>query len=146
MQVSIDPNALFAGSLQKRSDWVRSWNPRFVVLTTEALVWHREPTQGSLKQDEDKQRTIVLNSAMTLTVRDGSLYLSQPGSSSLCFRAASEEETQVWLEKLRGVLDTLKAEGRASRWHALSCSQITSAPPFLELPHIGSRNLRQRQL
>ena len=54
----------------------------------------------------------------------------------------------MWLQTLRDVVGTLKAEGRAARWHALSCVKqlLTSAPPFLELPHIGSRNLRQRQL
>ena len=146
MQIVVPCTALLAGSLDKRSEWMRSWNPRFVVLTTEALAWHREPTPGN--HEEPKRRTVVLNSAMTFSVRDGSLHLSQPGCTSLCFRAASDEETQVWLETLRDVVGTLKAEGRAARWHALSCVKqlLTSAPPFLELPHIGSRNLRQRQL
>ena len=107
---------------------------------------HREPSPGN--HEEPKCRTAVLNSAMTFSVRDGSLHVSQPGRTSLCFRAASDEETQVWLQTLRDVVGTLKAEGRAARWHALSCVKqlLTSAPPFLELPHIGSRNLRQRQL
>ena len=144
MQIVVPPSALLAGSLHKRSDWMRAWNTRFVVLTTEALVWHREPSPGAL--EEAKKRTIVLHSAMNLSVKDGLLQLQQPGQGTLVFRAADDDETQVWLDKLRGLLDTLKSEGRASRWHALSCSALHSAPPFLELPHIGSRNLRQRQL
>ena len=141
MQIVVPCTALLAGSLDKRSEWMRSWNPRFVVLTTEALAWHREPTPGN--HEEPKRRTVVLNSAMTFSVRDGSLHLSQPGCTSLCFRAASDEETQVWLETLRDVVGTLKAEGRAARWHALSCVKqlLTSAPPFLELP-ASRRNFR----
>ena len=74
MQIVVPPSALLAGSLYKRSDWMRSWNTRFVVLTTEALVWHREPTPGA--QEEAKKRTIVLHSAMNLSVKDGLLQKS----------------------------------------------------------------------
>ena len=66
MQIVVPCTALLAGSLDKRSEWMRSWNPRFVVLTTEALAWHREPTPGN--HEEPKRRTVVLNSAMTFSV------------------------------------------------------------------------------
>ena len=67
MQIVVPCTALLAGSLDKRSEWMRSWNPRFVVLTTEALAWHREPSPGN--HEEPKCRTAVLNSAMTFSVR-----------------------------------------------------------------------------
>ena len=38
--LAVAEGALIAGPLEKRSDWLRSWNKRFCVLTTEQLAWH----------------------------------------------------------------------------------------------------------
>ena len=35
--LAVAEGALIAGPLQKRSDWLRSWNSRFCVLTTEQV-------------------------------------------------------------------------------------------------------------
>ena len=115
MHIAVPCTALLAGSLSKRSEWMRSWNARFAVLTTEALVWHREPGSPEVGTwERPKRRSVVLNSAMAFSVRDGTLYLSQPGVASLCFRAATDEETQVRPPHITGCSRTLLSEPRTA--------------------------------
>jgi len=61
----VNQGALLAGPLLKRSDWLHAWNPRFAVLTTEALAWLR------LADGSEPMKAILLRSGMQLSVRDG---------------------------------------------------------------------------
>lgn len=61
----MNQGALLAGPLLKRSDWLHAWNPRFAVLTTEALAWLR------LADGSEPMKAILLRSGMRLSVKDG---------------------------------------------------------------------------
>ena len=144
---AVAAGALLAGPLAKRSEWLRSWNRRFCVLTTEELAWHRDTgtsgADGVVASGES--RAVRIHSAMRLVARDGVLLL-QPGAdanSSLWFSAASEPELRVWHKTLRALIDALDAAARIARLHVHENASLFTPSPFTELPHIGSRNLRK---
>ena len=137
---AVAAGAIVAGNLNKRSDWLKSWNRRFFVLTTETLVWY-SPSEA---------RSVALHSHMKLTAQpDGVLKLELgPASdpSAVYLSAASEAELRSWHGALRSLLDALQSEGRVARLHVRENASRFAAPPFAEHPHCGSRNARERRL
>ena len=138
---AVAAGALVAGPLLKRSDWLHSWNKRFAILTPEELAWQREP--GA------EWRSVTLLSEVRTFVRDNGLTLivqpADASSAQLCFRAASEPELLMWHSQIRSLLEALQAEGRVAFLHMRESSAYFSRP-YEEIPHIGSRNHRERAL
>jgi hypothetical protein len=138
---AVAAGALVAGPLLKRSDWLHSWNKRFAILTPEELAWQREP--GA------EWRSVTLLSEVRTFVRDNGLTLivqpADASSAQLCFRAASEPELLMWHSQIRSLLEALQAEGRVAFLHMRESSAYVSRP-YEEIPHIGSRNHRERAL
>eukprot|EP00966_Prymnesium_polylepis_P087122 2016078-Prymnesium_polylepis.1 len=132
--------ALLAGPLSKRSEWLHSWNKRFCTLTTEELAWLPADRAG-------EWRSVTLLSTVRLLVRDATLVLQPAGTPAhqYCFRAASEPELRMWHAQIRAILEGIQAEGRVARLHMRE-SSARFAAPFVEVPHIGSRNHRERGL
>ena len=147
---AVAAGALLAGPLAKRSEWLHTWNRRFCVLTTEELAWHKDT--GSSGADgvaaSGESRAVRIHSTMRIVAKDGVLLL-QPGkepASSLWFSAASEPELRVWHKMLRSLIDNLDSTARIARLHVHENSSRFAPAPFAELPHIGSRNLREGKL
>ena len=139
---AVAAGALVAGPLSKRSDWLHSWNKRFCILTTEELAWQRDPGANATSE----WRTLSLLTDVKLFVRDGgSTLVIQAEGAAQFFRAASEPELRMWHSQMRNIVEALQAEGRVARLHMRE-SQAHFATPFLEMPHIGSRNHRARTL
>ena len=84
-----------------------------------------------------------------MTIRDGAcLVLQAPpedGGQALWFRAASPPELQVWQRELGDLLAGLQSEAALARLLARERRHVICMPPFVELPHAGSRNLRERR-
>ena len=143
---AVAAGALLAGPLAKRSEWLHSWNRRFCVLTTEELTWQSETAlEGNSSTDT---RSVRMHSGIRLVARDGVLML-QPSSdtaSSLWFSAASEPELRVWYRTLRTLLDELDSATRIARLHVHENASRFCTADFEEMPHLGARNLRERQL
>ena len=116
------------------------WRIALQAERLDALVEHAplcSPGAGAARarhqeQEEAKKRTIVLHSAMNLSVKTG-CSSSSSRAGTLVFRAADDGEARVWLDKLRGLLDTLKSEGRVAVARA-QLPALHSRPHFLELP------------
>ena len=70
---AVAAGALLAGAVLKRSEWLKHWNPRFAVLTTEQLCYYRS---ASPKGGEGERHAIPLAAGMTLSTCDGGLSLS----------------------------------------------------------------------
>ena len=110
MQIVVPCTALLAGSLDKRSEWMRSWNPRFVVLTTEgaqAMVFPTAETLPELKSLAGKSKKsgalAVVNSQIR-TNNDGSNLISDLGIGP--WKKKNEEflaqfEMVYWLSEQR---------------------------------------------
>ena len=132
--------ALLAGPLFKRSEWLHSWNKRFCTLSTEELAWLPADRAG-------EWRSVTLLSTVRLLVRESTLVLQPAGTSAhqYCFRAASEPELRMWHAQIRAILEGIQAEGRVARLHMRESCALFAAP-FVEVPHIGSRNHRERGL
>ena len=85
-----------------------------------------------------------------MTIRDGAcLVLQAPpedGGQALWFRAASPPELEVWQRELGDLLAGLQSEAALARLLARERRHVICMPPFVELPHAGSRNLRERRL
>ena len=128
---AVAAGALHAGPLLKRSGW-RSWKKQFAVLTTEEIAW---------KTDDNDWQSLVFSSEIQAAVSDSTL--SFP--ADLRFRAASEPELLMWHFLIGEVLERLAASYRIARRHAHE-SRTRLAHPFVEVPHAGSRNLRERSL
>ena len=167
---AVAEGALIAGPLEKRSDWVKSWNPRFCVLTTEQLAWHPGPGTSSERLSErlsdadapvDKRRSstkesmgsggwrcVVMSSGVTVGASGGETLTLQPGDSKdmLHFRASTPAETESWHVQLSTLVEALQAEAKLARLHLRESASLFDARTFMEHPHIGSRNLRQRSL
>jgi hypothetical protein len=111
---------------------LRSWKTRFAVLTTEEIAW---------KADDGDWQSLVFSSEMQAAVSEGTLSLLP----DLRFRAASEPELLMWHFLIGEVLERLTASCRIARAHAHQC-RSRLAHPFVEVPHAGSRNLRERSL
>lgn len=137
---AVAAGALLAGPLLKRSEWLHAWNKRFCILTTEELAWLPTDRAG-------EWRAVTLLSTLRLVVRDNTLVLipsSQP-AQQFCFRAASEPELRMWHAQTCAILEGLQCEARLARLHLRESSARFSAP-FIEVPHIGSRNHHERSL
>ena len=52
----------------------------------------------------------------------------------------------MWAQELKSLLSALCEEARAARLCVRENAALFSAPPFVEHPHAGSRNLRERRL
>ena len=141
---AVAAGALLAGPLSKRSDWLHTWNKRFCVLTTEALSWHKD---SGLEAVSDS-RVLRMHSKVHLIAKDGTLCImhSKDQPAPLWFSAASEPELRVWHRTLRALVDSLDAAARIARVHIHENGSRFSAAPFTELPHMGSRNLREGRL
>ena len=141
---AVAAGALLAGPLSKRSDWLHTWNKRFCVLTTEALSWHKD---SGLEAVSDS-RVLRMHSKVHLRAKDGLLCIehSKDQPAPLWFSAASEPELRVWHRTLRALVDSLDAAARIARVHIHENGSRFSAAPFTELPHTGSRNLREGRL
>ena len=138
---AVAAGALLAGAVLKRSEWLKHWNPRFVVLTTEQLCYyHAAGPNGGVGE----RRSILLTAGMTVSACDGGLCLSCV--PPFHFRCSSDAELQVWARELRSLLEGLTEEARAARLCVRENAALFSAPPFAEHPHAGSRNLRERRL
>ena len=137
---AVAAGALLAGPLSKRSEWLHSWNKRFCILTTEELAWLPADRAGDW-------RSVILLSSLRLIVRESTLVLQPSGQANqqLSFRAASEPELRMWHAQIRAILDALQSEGRVARLHMRESSSRFTVP-FIEVPHIGSRNHRERAL
>ena len=138
---AVADGALHAGPLTKRTEWLYSWKSRFVVLNTEALAW-QHPSSG-------EWRALPMRSSTKMQIKDGCLVLQAPaedGSSSLWFKAASPPELRIWQTVVGDLIAALQAEAALARLLARERRDVISTPPFVELPHAGSRNLRERQL
>ena len=159
--LAVAEGALIAGPLQKRSDWLRAWNTRFCVLTTEQLAWHPGPANsrpsggGTAWQQQQAAlggsgawRCIVLGSGVTVsTGADGALALhASDARETLLFRGGSAAETEGWRAQLTALVETLQGEAKIARLHVRENAALFDARTFVEHPHIGSRNLRQRSL
>lgn len=146
---AVAAGALLAGPLSKRSEWLHTWNKRFCVLTTEELSWHRD--SGGAAEAVSDSRVLRMHSKVHLIAKDGVLCIT-PGSAPaamaapLWFSAASEPELRVWHRTLRALIDSLDAAARIARVHIHENGSRFSAAPFTELPHAGSRNLREGRL
>ena len=136
---AVAAGALLAGAVLKRSEWLKHWNPRFAVLTTEQLCYYRS---ASPKGGEGERHAIPLAAGMTLSTCDGGLSLSCV--PPFHFRCSSDAELNVWAQQLRSLLSALQEEARAARLCVRENAPRFSAPPFAEHPHAGSRNLRDR--
>lgn len=139
--LAVAKGALLAGPLAKRSEWLHSWNIRFAVLTTEALLWQRELSGSSMER-----RALLLDSMTRLSVRNDSLLLQPSDGTTLWFRAASAAELSAWQQQLSMLLATLQTSARVVRLWMREHSAIIAGPPLAELPHAGSRNARARAL
>jgi len=138
---AVAAGALLAGAVLKRSEWLKHWNPRFAVLTTEQLCYyHAAGPNGGVGE----RRSILLTAGMTVSACDGGLCLSCV--PPFHFRCSSDAELQVWARELRSLLEGLTEEARAARLCVRENAALFSAPPFAEHPHAGSRNLRERRL
>ena len=138
---AVAAGALLAGAVLKRSEWLKRWNPRFAVLTTEQLYYYHSasPTGGV-----GERRAILLTAGMTVSACDGGLALSCV--PPFHFRCSSDAELRVWAQELKSLLGALREEARAARLCVRENAALFSAPPFVEHPHAGSRNLRERRL
>ena len=141
---AVAAGALLAGPLSKRSDWLHTRNKRFCVLTTAALSWHKD---SGLEAVSDS-RVLRMHSKVHLKAKDGLLCIehSKDQPAPLWFSAASEPELRVWHRTLRALVDSLDAAARIARVHIHENGSRFSAAPFTELPHTGSRNLREGRL
>ena len=142
---AVAAGALLAGPLAKRSEWLHSWNRRFCVLTTEELSWSRE---GASAEPSSESRSVRMHSGVRLVARDGVLLLQsgKDATSALWFSAASEPELRVWHRTLRALIDSLDSSARVARIHVHENASLFSSAAFSELPHLGSRNLREGRL
>ena len=52
----------------------------------------------------------------------------------------------MWHRTLRGLIDALDSASRVARLHVHEHASRFRPLPFAELPHIGSRNLREGEL
>jgi len=95
----VNQGALLAGPLLKRSDWLHAWNPRFAVLTTEALAWLR------LADGSEPMKAILLISSSPSS--------PFPSPPSLCFRASTPAELRSWHRVLGALLDDYDRHARA---------------------------------
>ena len=139
--LAVAEGALVAGPLSKRSEWLHSWNLRFAVLTTEALLWQRDLSGSSVER-----RALLLDSMTRLSVRNESLLLQPPDGSTLHFRAASAAELSTWQQHLSALLATLQASARIVRLWMRDHAAIVERGKLAELPHAGSRNPHARAL
>jgi hypothetical protein len=137
---AVAAGALIAGPLEKRSDWLKSWNSRFVVLTTEQLAWFSDCTTG------EGGRRVTLHSDLLVGLSEGTLTVSiKKGTPPLLLRAASEAEIVAWHAALEGLVLAIVAEGKLARIFLREANFLSHSPQhFLEHPHLGSRNLRAR--
>ena len=87
---AVAAGALLAGAVLKRSEWLKHWNPRFAVLTTEQLYYYHSasPTGGV-----GERRSILLTAGMTVRACDGGLFLSCV--PPFHFRCSSDAELRV---------------------------------------------------
>ena len=87
---AVAAGALLAGAVLKRSEWLKRWNPRFAVLTTEQLYYYHSacPTGGV-----GERRAILLTAGMTVSACDGGLSLSCV--PPFHFRCSSDAELRV---------------------------------------------------
>ena len=162
---AVAEGALIAGPLDKRSDFLRKWNSRFCVLTTEQLAWHvglsdgqgPAPASGGSKDGSANTRDAVGGGAWRCVVITSGVALSVPGDGALTikpsasrdvlsFRAGSHAEMESWHAQLQGLIETLQEEAKLARLHMREIATLFDTRAFSEHPHIGSRNLRQRSL
>ena len=142
----VGAGALLAGPLYKRSAWKREWNRRFVVLTTETLTWYKSEA-GDVGEE---CRAVLVNSEMAFgrerdTKMPTETLVLTSGGSKLLFCAESPAELDAWREALQALVTTLQIEGRYARLHIREKTSLFASPPWAELPHLGSRNLRERR-
>ena len=142
----VGAGALLAGPLYKRSAWKREWNRRFVVLTTETLTWYKSEA-GDVGEE---CRAVLVNSEMAFgrerdTKMPTETLVLTSGGSKLLFCAESPAELDAWREALQALVTTLQTEGRYARLHIREKTSLFASPPWAELPHLGSRNLRERR-
>ena len=94
---AVGRGALHAGELQKRSEWRRKYNARFVVLTCDELAWFPAPRTNELTCSswrftaEGERRAITLHHQLSVGMKGDSLVIAGPGSAVIV-KAASEAE------------------------------------------------------
>ena len=92
-----------AGTLLKKSDWLKDWNVRFFVLTTEELVWFKARSTSELfcangrfstkSTGPDARRALPIHAGLNASLTSAGLSITGPGvTSSLILRAGSDGE------------------------------------------------------
>lgn len=106
------------GVLCKRSEFVKSWNERFVVLTSESLCWHRVTDGGGRG---DLIRGVALASVASAggynAVRRAHAFMlsMHGGAPDVYLCAASDAEAYEWVSVLNAAVREVRPRPTCSR-------------------------------
>jgi len=154
---AVGKGALLAGSLRKRSDWLKEWNARFFVLTTNEIVWFSRSDIKELKcaswrfdttsSSATDRRAITILSGVTAEIKgDIMVVTSANGKDTIQVKAATEAELKAWRDAIEQVLLGLELDARLARTFVRERGLLFSDKGFEELPHTGSRNHLERSV